>query len=55
MTVPRLTRRAVLDPAAEKAGWGQLPASARHRGPAVHETVGAVVAEVAEVAVPLRL
>lgn len=55
MTVPRLTRRAVLDPAAEKAGWGQLPASARHRGPALHETFGAVVAAVAEVAVPLRL
>lgn len=42
---------AVLDLAAEKAGWGQPLASGRHRGIAVHESFGSVVAEVAEVSV----
>ena len=43
--------RAVLDLAAEKAGWGLPPAGGRHRGVAVHESFGSVVAEVAEVSV----
>jgi isoquinoline 1-oxidoreductase beta subunit len=43
--------RAVLDVAAEKAGWRDPLASGRHRGIAVHESFGSVVAEVAEVSV----
>ena len=39
--------RAVLDLAAEKAGWGQPLPQGRFRGVAVHESFGTVVAEVA--------
>jgi isoquinoline 1-oxidoreductase beta subunit len=40
---------AVLDLAADKAGWGQPLAAGRARGVAVHESFGSVVAQVAEV------
>jgi isoquinoline 1-oxidoreductase subunit beta len=43
--------RAVLDLAAAKAGWAEPPAPGRHRGIAVHESFGSVVAQVAEVSV----
>jgi isoquinoline 1-oxidoreductase beta subunit len=42
---------AVLDLAAEKAGWGTPLAAGRGRGVAVHESFKTVVAEVAEVSV----
>ncbi len=43
--------RAVLDLAAEKAGWGSPLPAGRGRGLAVHESFGSIVAYVAEVAV----
>jgi isoquinoline 1-oxidoreductase subunit beta len=43
--------RAVLELAAEKAGWGSPPPPGRGRGLAVHESFGSIVAYVAEVAV----
>jgi isoquinoline 1-oxidoreductase subunit beta len=43
--------RAVLELAAEKAGWGTPPPADRARGLAVHESFGSIVAQVAEVAV----
>lgn len=43
--------RAVLDLAAEKAGWGVSPGSGRGKGLAVHESFGSIVAVCAEVAV----
>ena len=42
---------AVLDLAAEKAGWGDLPGAGRGRGIAIHETYGTLVAEVVDVTV----
>jgi isoquinoline 1-oxidoreductase beta subunit len=42
---------AVLELAAEKAGWGSPPPAGRARGLAVHESFGSIVAHVAEVAV----
>jgi isoquinoline 1-oxidoreductase beta subunit len=42
--------RAVLELAAEKAGWGSPPPPGRARGLAVHESFGSIVAYVAEVA-----
>jgi isoquinoline 1-oxidoreductase beta subunit len=41
--------RAVLDLAAERAGWGKPLPEGRGRGLAVHESFGSIVAEVAEV------
>ncbi|HET9274775.1 MAG TPA: xanthine dehydrogenase family protein molybdopterin-binding subunit, partial [Gemmatimonadales bacterium] len=46
---PRM--RAVLDLAAERAGWGTPLPAGRGRGVAVHESFGSWVAEVAEVSV----
>lgn len=46
--------RAVLDLAAEKAGWGQPLPQGRFRGVAVHESFGTMVAEVAEIAMDSR-
>ncbi|MBI1954921.1 MAG: xanthine dehydrogenase family protein molybdopterin-binding subunit [Acidobacteria bacterium] len=43
--------KAVLELAAEKAGWGQPLPKGRFRGIAVHESFGSFVAQVAEVAV----
>jgi isoquinoline 1-oxidoreductase beta subunit len=43
--------RAVLDLAAEKAGWAEPPPAGRGRGLAVHESFGSIVAHVAEVSV----
>jgi len=43
--------RAVLDLAAEKAGWGTPPPAGRARGLAVHQSFGSIVAYVAEVSV----
>jgi isoquinoline 1-oxidoreductase beta subunit len=43
--------RAVLELAAEKAGWGTPPPSGQARGLAVHESFGSIVAHVAEVSV----
>jgi isoquinoline 1-oxidoreductase subunit beta len=43
--------RAVLDLAAEKAGWGQSAPSGTARGVAVHASFGSVVAQVAEVTI----
>jgi isoquinoline 1-oxidoreductase beta subunit len=43
--------RAVLELAAEKAGWGSAPPPGRARGLAVHESFGSIVAHVAEVSV----
>ncbi len=43
--------RAVLELAAEKAGWGTPPPAGRARGLAVHESFGSIVAQVAEVGV----
>jgi isoquinoline 1-oxidoreductase beta subunit len=43
--------RAVLDLAAQKAGWGTAPASGRARGIALHESFGSIVAQVAEVSI----
>ncbi len=42
---------AVLDLAAEKAGWGEDPGPGRGRGIAVHESFGSFVAEVVDVSV----
>lgn len=42
---------AVLDLAAEKAGWGEDPGPGRGRGIAVHESFGSFVAEVVDVTV----
>ncbi len=42
---------AVLDLAAERAGWGTEPPKGRFRGVAVHESFGSFVAQVAEVSV----
>ncbi len=41
--------RAVLDLAAQKAGWGEPLAAGRARGIALHESFGTIVAQVAEV------
>lgn len=46
--------RAVLELAAEKAGWGSPPPRGRARGLAVHESFGSIVAHVAEVSVDAR-
>lgn len=46
---PRM--RAVLELAAEKAGWGSPLPKGRARGLAVHESFGSIVAQVAEVSV----
>jgi len=43
--------RAVLELAAEKAGWGTPPPPGRARGLAVHESFGSIVSHVAEVSV----
>ena len=43
--------RAVLDAAAERAGWGAPLAAGRGRGIALHRSFGSIVAEVAEVTV----
>ena len=43
--------RAVLEAAAEKAGWGTPPPAGRARGLAVHESFGSIVAHVAEVSI----
>ena len=43
--------RAVLDLAAEQAGWDTPAASGTHRGIALHDTEGGIVAEVAEVSI----
>jgi isoquinoline 1-oxidoreductase beta subunit len=43
--------RAVLDMAAEKAGWGSALPAGRFRGVALHESFGTIVAQVAEVSV----
>lgn len=43
--------RAVLELAAEKAGWGNPPPEGRARGLAVHESFGSIVSHVAEVSV----
>src|SRR6185369_17579895 len=43
--------RAVLELAAEKAGWGTAPPAGRARGLAVHESFGSIVSHVAEVSV----
>ena len=43
---------AVLELAAERAGWGRALPAGRHRGIAFHESMGAIVAEVAEISVP---
>jgi isoquinoline 1-oxidoreductase beta subunit len=40
---------AVLDLAAEKAGWGTRPLPGRARGVALHESFGSIVAQIAEV------
>jgi isoquinoline 1-oxidoreductase beta subunit len=42
---------AVLETAAQRAGWGKPPAKGRARGIAVHESFGSFVAQVAEVSV----
>jgi isoquinoline 1-oxidoreductase beta subunit len=42
---------AVLDLAAERAGWGTPPPAGRFRGLAVHESFGSFVAQVAEISV----
>ncbi|MDH3529442.1 MAG: xanthine dehydrogenase family protein molybdopterin-binding subunit [Acidobacteriota bacterium] len=42
---------AVLNLAAEKAGWGTKPAAGISRGIAMHESFGSIVAQVAEVSV----
>jgi isoquinoline 1-oxidoreductase beta subunit len=42
---------AVLELAAEKAGWGTPPPAEQARGLAVHESFGSIVAQVAEVSV----
>ena len=41
----------VLETAGRAAGWGAPPPAGRHRGVALHESFGSVVAEVAEVSV----
>ena len=43
--------RAVLELAAARAGWGERLPPGRHRGIAFHESMGAIVAEVAEISV----
>lgn len=43
--------RAVLDLAAEKAGWGRPLPLGRARGVALHESFGSIVAQVAEVSI----
>ena len=43
--------RAVLELAAEKAGWGKSPPAGRSRGVALCKSFGSIVAEVAEVSV----
>lgn len=43
--------RAVLDLAAQKAGWGQALSAGRARGIALHESFGSICAQVAEVSV----
>jgi len=43
--------RKVLELAAEKSGWGRSLPEGRHRGVALHESFGSVVAQVAEVSV----
>jgi isoquinoline 1-oxidoreductase beta subunit len=43
--------RAVLQLAADKAGWGRPPPAGRARGLALHESFGSIVAHVAEVSV----
>jgi isoquinoline 1-oxidoreductase beta subunit len=47
----RPRHRAVLDIVAERAGWGSRPPRGTHRGLALHESFGSVVAQVAEVSV----
>ncbi|MEX0814567.1 MAG: molybdopterin cofactor-binding domain-containing protein, partial [Dongiaceae bacterium] len=43
--------RAVLEAAAETAGWGSPPPPGRFRGLALHESFGSIVAEVVEISV----
>ena len=43
--------RAVLELAAQKAGWGSAPPAGRARGIALHDSFGTIVAQVAEVSV----
>lgn len=43
--------RAVLDLAAQKAGWGKPLAAGRARGLALHESFGSIAAQVAEISV----
>jgi isoquinoline 1-oxidoreductase subunit beta len=43
--------RAVLQLAADKAGWGKPPAAGRARGLALHQSFGSILAQVAEVSV----
>jgi len=43
--------RAVLEAAAEAAGWGSPPPPGRFRGLALHESFGSIVAEVVEISV----
>ena len=40
---------AVLDRAAQEAGWNQAPPAGRYRGIALHESFGSIVAQVAEI------
>jgi isoquinoline 1-oxidoreductase subunit beta len=46
--------RAVLQLAADKAGWGKPPATGRARGLALHQSFGSIIAQVAEVSVEPR-
>jgi len=43
--------RALLQLAADKAGWGKAPAAGRARGLALHASFGSIIAQVAEVSV----
>jgi len=47
-------QRAVLDLAAQKAGWGEAAPPGRARGLALHESFGTIVAQVAEVSLAER-
>ena len=51
MLADKPRHRAVLDAAAELAGWGQPLPAGRHRGIALQESFGSIVAQVAEVSV----
>jgi isoquinoline 1-oxidoreductase beta subunit len=51
MLAEKPRHRAVLELAAARAGWGERLPPGRHRGIAFHESMGAIVAEVAEISV----